>query len=143
MRKAASGAGRASARHGQAKAGPRGARHRLTTDPCHPRELAGRRRRWRGGAPADTGFRGAETSLVGLALLDSVSPSALVVSLLLVVACFGARRLAVWLLAYAAGIMVAMVGVGVALMTGSQILLDQVLRDASSGPSTSRSSWSA
>jgi cytochrome c biogenesis protein CcdA len=69
-------------------------------------------------------------SLLGLALLDSLNPSAIVVSLLVVVARFGdRRRLAASLLAYAAGIVVAMVAVGIALMLGLRILLDQVVRD--------------
>ena len=71
-------------------------------------------------------------SVLGLALLDSLNPSAVVVSLLIVVARFDdRRRMAASLLAYAAGIMVAMVGVGVALMLGLRVLIDQVLRDVS------------
>ncbi len=69
-------------------------------------------------------------SVLGLALLDSLNPSAIVVSLLIVVARFDdRRRMAASLLAYAAGITVAMVGVGVALMLGLRVLIDQVLRD--------------
>ncbi|WP_316297251.1 GAP family protein [Clavibacter michiganensis] len=69
-------------------------------------------------------------SMLGLALLDSLNPSAIVVSLLIVVARFDdRRRMAASLLAYAAGITVAMVGVGVALMLGLRVLIDQVLRD--------------
>lgn len=66
--------------------------------------------------------------LLGLAVLDSLNPSALTVTLLLVVARLGRpRALAGAVIAYAAGIAVAMVAVGIALMLGARFVIDQLL----------------
>lgn len=66
--------------------------------------------------------------LLGLAVVDSLNPSALMVTLVLVVGRLGhPRAILASVAAYAAGIATAMMAVGVALMLGLRIVLDQLV----------------
>lgn len=67
-------------------------------------------------------------SLLALAVVDSLNPSAITVALLLVVAGIGRpRAILASVAAYVAGIFAAMVAIGIALMFGLRIVIDQFL----------------